>query len=58
MPEVLCSQCPLRRLPLFMPNNADEIALVQSLKRRELNVGPGEILIQEGQSAGLRQLRA
>jgi CRP-like cAMP-binding protein len=50
MPEVLCSQCPLRRLPLFMPNNADEIALVQSLKRRELSVGPGELLIQEGQS--------
>ena len=50
MPEVLCSQCPLRRLPLFMPNSADEIALVQSLKRRELSVGPGELLIQEGQS--------
>jgi len=33
-----------------MPNNADEIALVQSLKRRELSVGPGELLIQEGQT--------
>jgi CRP-like cAMP-binding protein len=33
-----------------MPNSADEIALVQSLKRRELSVGPGELLIQEGQS--------
>ncbi len=50
MPEVRCSQCPLRRLPLFIPNTADEIALVQSLKRCELNVGPGELLIQEGQT--------
>ena len=50
MPEVLCSQCPLRRLPLFLPNNGDEIALVQSLKQRELSVGPEVLLIQEGQS--------
>lgn len=47
MLEVRCSQCPLRRLPLFIPNNADEIALVQSLKRCELSVGSGELLIQE-----------
>jgi CRP-like cAMP-binding protein len=32
-----------------MQNTDDEIALVQSLKRRELRVGPGELLIQEGQ---------
>lgn len=50
MPEVRCSQCPLRRLPLFIPNRTDEIALVQSLKQRELSVGPGELLIQEGQT--------
>ena len=53
MPEVRCSQCPLRQLPLFMPNTADEIALVQSLKRCELRVGPGESVIQEGQTEAL-----
>ena len=50
MPEVRCSQCPLRRLPLFIPNRTDEIALVQPLKQREMSVGPGELLIQEGQT--------
>lgn len=50
MPEVLCSQCPLRRLPPFIANSTEEIALVQSLKRCELRVGAGELLIQEGQT--------
>jgi len=50
MPEVRCSQCPLRRLPLFTQNSPAEIALVQSLKRRELVARPGELLIAEGQT--------
>lgn len=50
MNEIRCQQCPLRRLPLFLDNSAGEINLVQSLKRRELRLGPGETLIHEGQT--------
>jgi hypothetical protein len=30
---VACSECPLRRLPLFLDHSAEEVELVQSLKR-------------------------
>ena len=50
MNEVRCKQCPLRRLPLFLDNSADEISLVQSLKRREARLRADEILIYEGQT--------
>jgi CRP-like cAMP-binding protein len=45
-----CSDCLLRRLPLFMEHSPDELALVQSLKRRELVLAAGETLIHEGQT--------
>ena len=45
-----CSQCPLRSMPLFISNTAPEIALVQSLKRREQTLAAGETLILEGQT--------
>jgi CRP-like cAMP-binding protein len=44
-----CTECPLRPLPLFMPHSDDELALVQSLKKREQRLGAGETLILEGQ---------
>ncbi|SDP46637.1 cAMP-binding domain of CRP or a regulatory subunit of cAMP-dependent protein kinases [Rhodoferax sp. OV413] len=50
MTEVRCSACPLRPLPLFLRNDDDEVAIVQSLKRREMQMGPGETLIHEGQT--------
>ena len=50
MKEVACRDCPLRPLPLFLEQNGDELDLVQSLKRRELSLGPGETLIHEGQT--------
>lgn len=51
MSDVLpCSQCPLRPLPLFLSHNEEELELVQSLKRRELRLGPDETLIDEGQT--------
>ena len=50
MKEVRCEQCPLRPLPLFLENSADEVNLVQSLKRREARLGAGETLIFEGQT--------
>jgi CRP-like cAMP-binding protein len=50
MEEVLCSACPLRPLPLFIEHNGAELALVQSLKRREIHLRAGETLIHEGQT--------
>ena len=48
MKEVRCSECPLRALPLFLGHSAEELALVQSLKHRELNIPADETLIHEG----------
>ena len=48
--ETSCIDCPLRALPLFVPHTAAELALVQSLKRRELVLDEGDTLIHEGQS--------
>jgi len=45
-----CKDCPLRALPLFLPHTASELALVQSLKRRELVLAEGDTLIHEGQT--------
>ncbi len=45
-----CIDCPLRALPLFLPNTEEELALVQFLKRRELVLDAGETVIHEGQS--------
>jgi CRP-like cAMP-binding protein len=50
MSDVPCSQCPLRSLPLFLTHSDEELALVQSLKRRELHLGPEATLIDEGQT--------
>ena len=50
MSELPCQQCPLRALPLFLPQSPDETVLVQSLKRRELRKNAGETLIDEGQT--------
>ncbi len=50
MEEVRCNTCPLRPLPLFIEHNGDELALVQSLKRREIHLHAGDTLIHEGQT--------
>ena len=50
MIQTPCRQCPLRTLPLFLPHTAEEIALVQSLKRDELHLPGGHTLIDEGQT--------
>jgi CRP-like cAMP-binding protein len=49
MTERACKDCPLRALPLFMAHSDDELALVQSLKKREQAQGAGATLIHEGQ---------
>jgi CRP-like cAMP-binding protein len=48
--DTACSACPLRALKLFHEPSGDELALVQSLKRREHRLGSGESLIHEGQT--------
>jgi CRP-like cAMP-binding protein len=49
-PVIACRLCPLRPLALFLDQTAEELELVQSLKRSELRLGPGETLILEGQT--------
>ena len=49
-PVLPCSACPLRPLPLFIQQDVDEQALVQSLKQRELRLRTGQTLIHEGQT--------
>ena len=50
MPETTCLECPLRALPLFIRHSAEELALLQHIKRREQVLQEGETLIHEGQS--------
>ena len=50
MPETTCLDCPLRALPLFLPHSAEELALLQHIKRRERVLQEGETLIHEGES--------
>jgi CRP-like cAMP-binding protein len=50
MADTPCTLCPLRPLPLFIAHSADELVLVQSLKRKELRLPAGETLIHEGQT--------
>ena len=50
MGDTPCHQCPLRALPLFLPQAPEELGLVQSLKRRETTLPAGQTLIQEGQT--------
>ena len=45
-----CRDCPLRRLDLFLDHSAEELELVQSLKRREIRLGAVQTLIHEGQT--------
>jgi CRP-like cAMP-binding protein len=44
-----CTQCPLRKLPLFQAHEDAELELVQSLKRKDMHLPVGSTLIQEGQ---------
>jgi CRP-like cAMP-binding protein len=38
-------------MPLFLVNSKEEIALVQSMKRREMHLDAGQLLIYEGQTS-------
>ena len=45
-----CRECPLRANPLFKPHSDDQVALIQSLKRKLIELGAGETVIAEGQA--------
>lgn len=45
-----CHDCPLRGLPLFIDHTAEELELVQSLKRGYVRLAADQSLIREGQT--------
>ncbi len=45
-----CSDCPLRALPLFINHTAEELELVQSLRRGNVRLAADQSLIREGQT--------
>lgn len=47
-----CATCPLRRLELFQPVSAEELTLIATLKRGEVEREAGQALIAEGESDG------
>lgn len=48
--ETSCDNCRLRALPLFQPVTAPEQALIQELKRGEIERAAGQSLITEGET--------
>ena len=44
-----CTECPLRQMALFQAHEPAELELVQSLKRRDMRLKVGQMLIEEGQ---------
>ena len=50
METVSCKECPLRALGLFTPHTPAEVALIQSLKRGQINLRAGQSVIHEGQT--------
>jgi CRP-like cAMP-binding protein len=45
-----CRNCRLRSLPLFLEHTGEELELVQSLRRKSVQLGALETLIHEGQT--------
>lgn len=50
MNDIPCTECPLRALPLFVPYAPGDLELIQSLKKRRVNMAAGEAIIHEGQT--------
>lgn len=46
-----CSECPLRKKPLFAPFNSDDIAFMERFKSGELLVDAGTTILMEGSNA-------
>ncbi len=50
--EVVCAECPLRKLGTFSPNTAEEISFIQHFKHGEVSLKAGNLLVREGVSSG------
>ncbi len=48
--ETQCRNCPLRAQPLFQSVTPVQLSLIQELKRGEIERGPGQLLITEGET--------
>lgn len=48
---VSCEACPLRRLPVFRENTADEIAFIASMRIDQIALSAGQTILQEGESS-------
>ena len=51
MPQIRCSECPLRKHEIFIPFSADELTFMQSFKTGELTVKAGTTVLMEGSSS-------
>ena len=49
MKMISCSACPLRALPLFNPHSDVELALIESLKTKQITIEAEHSVIAEGQ---------
>ncbi|MBS0448601.1 MAG: Crp/Fnr family transcriptional regulator [Proteobacteria bacterium] len=49
MKIVACRECPLRALPAFVDASPDELALIESLKQRQIGLPADAAIIDEGQ---------
>jgi CRP-like cAMP-binding protein len=49
MKIVACRDCPLRQLPAFIDASTEEIALIESLKQRQIGLTADASIIDEGQ---------
>lgn len=46
-----CTNCPLRKKPLFLPFTAEELAFMRRFKAGELHVDPGSTILMEGSNS-------
>jgi CRP-like cAMP-binding protein len=50
MEFIPCKDCPLRTLPLFTKQSADELALIETLKKDQIVLAADQSIIHEGQA--------
>lgn len=50
-PAIDCTQCPLRRRPLFLPFSDETLAFMRGFKRGEIWIEPGRTLLAEGEGS-------
>jgi len=50
MKVISCNGCPLRRLPLFTPQSAEELQFIEALKQDQLTFRADSVIIGEGRT--------